>query len=145
MKKLFTGYFGAAKKYPESALQVRIASMAPQWWGAKLKSYQPKLVWRSFKVWKQGLFKGDMKADYFEQMDLLKNTGELQTIIDSIPDQSILLCYEKDVCTCHRGWLLDYLVKNEMAEVSEFPLPPAEKREMACGKVIKGQTDLLFS
>jgi hypothetical protein len=143
MKKLFTGYFGAAKKYPTGTMQVRIASSGPSWWGAKLKSYQPKLVWRQFKAWKAGEWKGDGKADYMEQMDELAKTGELAKIIEVIPEQSILLCWEKDVCTCHRGWLLEYLVKNQLAEVSEFPLERKEKLNITCQKVDRQITLLL--
>lgn len=143
MKTLFTGYFGAAKKYPEDKLQVRIASSGPAWWGAKKKSFQPNLVWRLFKAWKKGEWTGDGKADYMDQMDGLKKTGELQRVLDEIPDGSIMLCWETDVCTCHRGWLMEYLLKNEMAHVSEFPLPAKEKVEFSC-KAAAGQTSLLL-
>ena len=125
MKKLFTGYFAVAAKYTQDATQVRIASMYPRFWQAKIKTFQPLLVWRNFRMWKNGLFKGDGKADYAEQMDLMVKSGELQKILAGIPDGSILLCYEKEFCTCHRSWLAEYLVKNQLADISEFPLAPA--------------------
>lgn len=137
-RHFFTGYYAVAGKYPPELTQVRISSSAPHWWGGKIKVYVPEFVFRHFKAWKAGTWKGDYRTDYLKQLEELKASGVLATILAKLPNDSIFLCYERDVRECHRSYLTEFLVAHDLADVTEFQLPGAEK---ACACRTRVQLD----
>ena len=115
MKKLFTSYFG--RKYKDR-VQVQIASYAPKGWNPPDKMFEPTLVWRNFTKRKQ--FVGDWRVDYNAQLSEMLATGELQAIIDRLPEGAVMLCWERDPATCHRTELANFLNQHRLAAVTEI-------------------------
>ncbi len=58
----------------------------------------------------------EFKYNYLAQLEYLYTIGKLEGIMLKIPNQSILLCYEKDKDICHRSILLDYLIDNNFVD-----------------------------
>lgn len=122
MKTLFTGCYGHMKHFAGRPL-VRISWGAPRVKGLGLIP-MTTLAWANFKAWKAGAFIGDAlerRADYIKQLDELRASGQLQRIIEALPDNAVLLCWEGDPNDCHRSWLSDYLTQHGLADIKEFP------------------------
>ena len=115
MKKLFTSYFGRRNK---DHVPVQIASYAPKSWNPPGKLFEPSLVWRHFTNRKK--FVGDWRVDYNAQLSEMLATGELQAIIDRLPEGAVMLCWERDPATCHRTELANFLNQHRLAAVTEI-------------------------
>lgn len=81
---------------------------------------------------KKMLFGGCTKEDYWH---LLEQRGITPEWVLKEYDGKILVCFEKDVHECHRGWLAEWIfnktgVKVEEAFQQEPPPPPPEPLQM---------------
>lgn len=54
------------------------------------------------------------------QIDALHLSGRLEVIVEHLPENAVLLCFEGNPDMCHRGVLSDYLNEKEIADVSEW-------------------------
>jgi hypothetical protein len=57
---------------------------------------------------------------YRKQLDMLFKSGALERVIDNLPENSCLMCFESDPRDCHRGILAAYLNEKGLALVQEF-------------------------
>lgn len=72
---------------------------------------------------------GDWRAAYRRQLERLYDSGHLQEIVNSMPENSVLMCYEADEGDCHRKVLGDYINEKGLAVVSEFPYKAKAKKD----------------
>jgi len=108
LKTLYTSYF--SKKFNQQTdKRICISNIPPKWFSfpsiaklapdtSLLKLYMSHEI--NFETYSQM---------YISKLEYLYTSGQLEGIINSIPEESILMCYEKDSKECHRSVLLQYL------------------------------------
>ena len=133
--KIYTSYFGVAKKLPPDIIKISIAGRSPDGWkDLEFKELAPK--WSFFKVWQQtkdndyyikcyyeqvlsrldphGIEK-ELKLAYFS-ISYLDERNRLNRRVHSLeqtqytPNSDVcLMCYEKPDAFCHRHLVADWL------------------------------------
>jgi uncharacterized protein (DUF488 family) len=63
---------------------------------------------------------GDWRDAYQRQLQRLFDSGRLARIVESLPQNAVLMCYERDPRACHRSILARFLTENHLATVKEF-------------------------
>lgn len=108
MKQLFTSYFAKSGSHEKA---INIASFGPNWFkGPSIKAFAPpgKLI----GDYKKGLIGSDeYTVRYMEHIKSI-HKEEFETLLDNIPDGSILLCYERIDLFCHRHLLAGFIENN---------------------------------
>lgn len=106
MKRLWTSYYSATRLLPSDWMQVRISRTAPKWWHPERPGWVPELA-PNDAVW---AVRWDSRWEerYEEQLDALRQSGAIAAIIDRLPENAVLLCWEKDHIGCHRTALATY-------------------------------------
>lgn len=135
MKKLFTCSYSGQAKAPKEMTRVRTSVGCPKGMGDMLFEFD--LTPESMRKRFQGLppEPGDWKEKYRAQMEKLHAKGTLKKIVDRLPENALLLCYEGRQCDCHRGILASFLVEHGLAEVEEWTPPTTQPPEK---KVVTG-------
>lgn len=120
VKRLWTCYYGAWRKLPARLVQVRISRTAPEWWQPATRRWEPALAPNDF-VWAVRDVP-EWEERYLLQLDGLRMSGELQRIVDRLPEGAVLLCWEPSPIGCHRTTLGAYLAEKFDVAVAEYPL-----------------------
>lgn len=63
---------------------------------------------------------GDWRDAYQRQLQRLFDSGRMARIVESLPQNAVLMCYERDPRACHRSILARFLTENHLATVQEF-------------------------
>lgn len=112
-KTIYTSYYAKNGKNPKS---LAISLVVPNWYNfGSLTELAP--TWSIVHKYKKGrITEEEYKIEY---LDLLKKRNLTPAkIVDKIPENSILLCYEKSSDFCHRHILASYI--QEYANIEEI-------------------------
>lgn len=137
VKILWTNYYGNWRAIPPGWTHVQASNTAPHWWQPDHKAFAPDLA----PVWMRLVWAGKVQIDdprwvahYTAQLDALHRSGKLAQIVDCLPENAVLYCWEKDWNECHRKVLAEYLAAKGLAQVTEYPsqrpVPPAKPKPM---------------
>lgn len=119
MVKVYTSYYGNARKIPKDLVPVAISGKIPEWWnGPKYEVLAPKYSF--FKIWKETQ-DNDYYIDHYKKL-VLGNVSINQVLIDlgnitmsfKMEDGTcykgvVLLCYETPEKFCHRHLVADWM------------------------------------
>lgn len=106
---IYTGYYANMKKMPENERYalVSISRGNPSWMPDLLDVIELKPSWEMVELAKSHDYERYVQM-YQEKLSRVR----LQDILNQIPDESILLCYESPDKFCHRhmvrNWLNSY-------------------------------------
>ena len=127
MKTLWTACFGRAKAIPPHLYQVRTSRGVPEWWKPAHRIDALPLA-PTQAVMAAARAGRNWQAMYRAQLEALYRSGVLERVIDQLPENAVLLCFEGDPRECHRSILAAYLVEKGLATVKEYETPPAPKK-----------------
>lgn len=131
MKTLFTSCYGRSKNLPPDMTQVRTSRGVPDWWKPSKRLEIPGLAPAPTVMNAAKSGAGDWKTMYRRQIEALDAKGNLARLVEMIPDNSVLLCFEANHCDCHRKILAEYLTEKGMATVKEWVTEPVLKPKKA--------------
>jgi len=123
MKTLYTACYGRARALPPDFTQVRTSRGIPEWWHPARRIDALPLA-PSPQVMSASKVGRPWQPIYRQQLELLYRSGVLEKVIDGLPENSVLLCFESDPRDCHRSILAAYLVEKGIATVKEYVAPP---------------------
>lgn len=130
MKTIYTSYFARHAQHPNA---IAICCILTSWVrdNAGFRGeHRPELgpTWEMVKQAKQGYMTHEQFAEQYIQT--LHNRGFTpQSIVDRLPENAILLCYETPQDFCHRHVLTDWLKQHQVdAEIREL-LTEDEQRQ----------------
>lgn len=116
MKQLFTSNYAREGKNP---LAISISCIRPRWW-PNIK-WMPELgpTWEMVKQYK---IDHDIENYTAKFWDVLFERGltDPYVIVEQIPENSILLCWEKPSDFCHRHLIAKWFVDSNTAKVVEL-------------------------
>jgi len=120
--KIYTSYFGNWRKFPKDSTSFSLARVL------KWESDMEKLVCFAptndlFSAYKAELItEEEFKENYLKQLEDIPQE-ELDSVIEKIkevPNDSVLLCYEKKGEFCHRHILKDFLNERYDLQIKEL-------------------------
>ena len=113
----YTSYFSYPQlKTMDSNTLYSISRYPPKnWKGNSIKDLSPNENLLRLVKSKEISF-NEFKYKYLAQLEYLYTSGKFEGMMLKIPDNSILICYEKDRNICHRYILLNYLIDNNFAD-----------------------------
>ncbi len=126
-KQILTSNY-ARHKHDPNAYGISVPGL-PRWYtGKRLKFLAPTWeIVKQYKIDDHNVGRHEAEQLYINRyFDLLLNERGLtaQSIYDQIPDQAILLCYEKPEDFCHRRLLAEFLELELGINVPEVALIP---------------------
>lgn len=121
---IYTSYFGAMKKLPDTFEPIAICGGIPSWYTGKwMKKLAPS--WSIWKEWHDST--APNKNEHYTERFIPEVLGKMdvQKVVSKILDLAggktpCLLCYEKPGDFCHRHLVADWLNNSKLAKVSEF-------------------------
>lgn len=117
MRLIFTSYVAFWKKYKSKMPPaILITAVQPHWW---IDRWMPNLAPNEKDLWD---YKGN--AITFEELSK-RFTHKLevqgaQKILDQLPEECTLLCWEKKGVPCHRHVLAEFLTRHTHVAVNEY-------------------------
>jgi Protein of unknown function, DUF488 len=131
MKKIYTSYYANVKNLSPEMVPVGISQGKNRW--VTVEYYDKRLAptWKMMK---------SPRAVYDKEFAEALNKLDAQEVYDSLPDNAVLLCYEKYNDWCHRRMVAEWLEDELGIEVCEVGLkreesyPYAETCEALKGK-----------
>jgi uncharacterized protein YeaO (DUF488 family) len=127
VKIFWTSYYAKARELPKGYVQVQISNRAPKTWHPVLRGCEELLMPESWRRRQRGEVVLDWRKDYWTQLTRLQQTGQLKEIVDRLPNNAVLLCYEADKHDCHRTVLAEFLEREGLAIAKEFEPPKRER------------------
>jgi hypothetical protein len=130
MKTIYTSYYANVKKLSPEMVPIGISQGNNRWFSGP---YDKRLAptWKMLKMSNE-----DYDREFFKILSRL-NAKE---IYDSLPDNAVLLCYEKFNDKCHRRAVAEWLEKELGIEVCEYGLKREESFPYEeCGPENKGK------
>ncbi len=128
MKTLWTACYGRARALPPDFPQVRTSRGVPEWWKPIRRiDALPLAPDASVFAAAKANPPRNWQAMYRKQLDMLYKSGVLEKVINQLPENAVLLCFEADQRECHRSILAAYLVEKGLAVVKEYVAAPAER------------------
>jgi len=117
MKKIYTSNYA---RHANNPLAIGISLTVPDWYeGVWLKSLAPGTDMVG-KI-KKGSENYNQRKYTREYLDLLKARNiDPQNLIDSMPDGTLLLCYESPGVFCHRRVLADWVERHTGFVIEEW-------------------------
>lgn len=130
MKTIYTSYYANVKNLPAEMVPIGISVGKNKFFNG---AYDLRLA-PTWAMMKMGREKYD--AAFFEKLSKL----DAKKIYDSLPDNAVLLCYEKFNDWCHRRAVAEWLESELGIEVTEWGLTRDECFPYAeCNKENKGK------
>lgn len=121
---MYTSYFGAMSKFPDTVEPIAICGGIPDWYKGKwMRKLAPS--WSIWKEWHDSTAP-DKNEHYIKRfiperlgrLDVKQIVSEILELADGkIP---CLLCYEKPGDFCHRHLVADWLNKSGLSKIIEF-------------------------
>lgn len=114
---IFTSYLGFWKKYKvKMPPPILITAVKPEWWEG---DWRPDLAPDQKDLWryKDGSLPWEELKSNFEKK--LEKVGA-QKILESLPEECTLLCWEKKGIPCHRHVLAEFLTRQTKLAVLEY-------------------------
>ncbi len=111
---IYTSYFARADKVPNP---ISIARSTPSWFkGEVYEKLAPS--WDLLKAYKRG---GLSKKEYTERYlsELAERGMTVEKLIEELPDECTLLCWETPLGFCHRH-IVAWVLRNSGIEVKEW-------------------------
>lgn len=129
-KTIYTSYYANVKNLPPEMVPVAISVGIPKYYEGKTnKNLAP--TWAMMKK---------PRADYDRLFLAHLETLDPQYVYDSLPDNAVLLCYEKPNDWCHRRAVAEWLEKHLNIIVREYGLARFESYPYAeCKKEYAGK------
>jgi len=115
MKTLYTSYYARSGKRPGA---ISISAKAPFFYkGAARIDLAPS--WELLRAYKDGTVDAYGYTEWFGRLLKERNLTP-KAVIDSLPEHSIMLCYEKVGDFCHRHIVAVWLNQSGLAQVYEL-------------------------
>lgn len=116
MKKIYTSYYANVKNLPSNMVPIGISVGKNKWFtGPNDTRMAP--TWAMMKMDRESYDKA-----FFEKLSKL----DAKKIYDELPDNAVLLCYEKFNDWCHRRAVAEWLETELGIEVCEWGLERGE-------------------
>ncbi|WP_212031238.1 DUF488 family protein [Cytobacillus depressus] len=130
MKKIYTSYYANVKKLSPEMVPIGISQGNNKWFkGQYMKELAP--TWPMLKM---------NQEDYDKEFFKILSKLDAREIYDNLPDNAVLLCYEKFNDKCHRRAVAEWLEKELGIEVCEYGLKREESFPYAeCCEANKGK------
>jgi hypothetical protein len=116
MKKIYTSYYANVKKLPPELVPIGISQGNNRWFnGPYRKELAP--TWAMLKM---------NQEDYDKEFFKILSRLDAKKIYNDLPDNAVLLCYEKFNDKCHRRAVAEWLEAELGIEVTEWGLEREE-------------------
>lgn len=117
MKKIYTSNYA---RHGSNPLAIGISLTVPDWYEGKRLEYLAPKSDMVGKI-KKGVINYNQRKYTREYLDILSARGvNAQRLIDSLPDGSLLLCYESPKDFCHRHLLAEWIERKTGFVVTEW-------------------------
>ncbi|MEH7114547.1 DUF488 family protein [Neobacillus niacini] len=116
MKKIYTSYYANVKKLPAEMVPIGISQGNNRWFkGEYMKELAP--TWAMLKM---------SQEEYDREFFRILSKLDAKEIYDKLPNNAVLLCYEKFNDQCHRRAVAEWLENELGIEVTEWGLKREE-------------------
>ena len=119
--KIYTSYFSALRKLPETIVPISICGRAPEkFYGIQYKILAPKYGF--FQEWKQNHDNDAYIREFYKQVLNPLSAKEIYRQLENLSGgmDVVLVCYERPGDFCHRHLVADWLSKELGIEVKEY-------------------------
>lgn len=121
--KIYTSYFSALKKLPETIVPISICGRAPEkFYGIQYKILAPKYGF--FQEWKKNHDNKFYIREFYKQVLAPLSAKEIYRQLENLSGgmDIVLVCYEKPGDFCHRHLVAAWLSKELGIEVEEYKI-----------------------
>lgn len=125
-KVVWTCSYGRVKEVPPEIERVRISLKLPAWYsrGHELRAIEEFMP--SGYLMGRSEFDPDWDWRSRFRLEMMKGSRTLDGFV-KLPDECVLLCFEKDGAECHRKLVWEMLNERFGVDGGEWPFPPGKE------------------
>lgn len=121
MKKLFTSYYAKSGQHPN---RISISASEPPWFMGKR---YPRLAPSWDMIWavKHGTITDEQYGRLYLELLIKKRKLDPNTVVKDLPNNAVLLCYERPDDFCHRHIVARWLRRSTGIQIHELDYTPS--------------------